>query len=46
MAMKNSTKMARVIPDDKISPRGESSKMLMVSSKDSKISWTAKTKKA
>ena len=46
IAMKNKTKMARVIEADKISPIGGSSKMPMVSSKASRISWIAKREKA
>jgi hypothetical protein len=38
IAKKNRTKMARVIEADKISPIGGSSKIPIVSSKDSKIS--------
>ena len=46
MAMKNKTKMARVIADDNISPIGGSSKIPRLSSKDSKISWIAKRENA
>lgn len=46
IAMKNKTKMARVIEADKISPIGGSSKMPMVSSKASKISCIAKRENA
>jgi hypothetical protein len=46
IAKKNKTKMARVIEADRISPTGGSSKMPMVSSKDSRINWIEKREKA